>query len=166
MGLDTRTTEVILTRNRNSPGEPTYRPTSLPLATPDTAFAPSDDLSCPFALYEPSSPLAPLNRILYIATDNPSSEAVDVFRRTFPCAFFFADVRDVPPVERLARFVGDRTGEPLERFLIPFVEAEVVAKAQVALGSESLCVCPGATELIGGFRSSSSQPRDRRSRTL
>ena len=146
-GLSSATTDLLLRQNREDPENSSYTPPTLPLPDDSTSYSPSPGLSCPHALYAPTSPLAPLNRPLYIATDAPSPRTADslaLFRNTFPCLFFFDDFRavgplsgvPVKPVERLAAFVGDRTGEPLERFLAPFVEAEVVAKSKVALGSE------------------------------
>lgn len=113
---------------------------------------PSPSLSCPSGLYPPSSPLAPLNTPLYVATDAHfprKDELLELFRNTFPCIFFLGDFKEtnsindarVEPLGFMETSV-DKQGEPLGRFLEPFVEAEVVAKAKIAVGSTSYLFLP------------------------
>ncbi|KAL8276951.1 hypothetical protein RQP46_010679 [Phenoliferia psychrophenolica] len=134
LGLDVPTTTALRRTIRHHGSNLQIH---LAPANPSTSFSPSAGFSCPSALHPPSSPLAPLNRVLFIATDKPAAEELAMFRNTFPCVFFFDDMQDREEVKRLGRLVGDGTGQPLERYLVPFVEALVIGKAQVALGSES-----------------------------
>ncbi|KAM0750405.1 hypothetical protein T439DRAFT_381098 [Meredithblackwellia eburnea MCA 4105] len=152
-GLDKDSTAELLRSNRQHPDDPSYKPPSLQPFTPQTAYYPSPTLVCPYTLYPSSSPLKILNKPLYVATDavNPrNNPIVELFLNTFPCMFFLSDFQttnnisreEIPSLNFLQGAV-DEKGDTVGPFLLPFVEAEVVAKAQVAVGT------PGST--FSGF---------------
>ncbi|GAA5839736.1 hypothetical protein JCM9279_005154 [Rhodotorula babjevae] len=100
--------------------------------------------------------LARLNVPLYIATDSRSpttDPALEPFNRWFPCVFFLSDfaqaseVNDAPvaELEELveaksveeggARWVSDWDGQAMARYLFPFLEAEIAARAVEVVGT-------------------------------
>ncbi|GAA5927209.1 hypothetical protein JCM3775_002479 [Rhodotorula graminis] len=100
--------------------------------------------------------LARLNVPLYIATDsrNPTTDpALAPFNRWFPCIFFLSDfaqaseVNDEPVAELEAlvegkgvdeggnEWVSDWDGQAMARYLFPFLEAEIAARAVEVVGT-------------------------------
>ena len=105
----------------------------------------SPHLSCPSAIYPPTSPYAILNTPLYIATDHPSSPHLAIFRNAFPCRFFLADFLHtdrgvnslaVPGLEWIEKSV-DAMGVRLHGGLEAFLEAAIAATARHVIGSTS-----------------------------
>ncbi|GAA5997677.1 uncharacterized protein JCM10292_001018 [Rhodotorula paludigena] len=121
----------------------------------------AQNLHCRRPLHDVESAphLAPLNVPLYIATDSrsPTTDAsLAPFNRWFPCVFFLSDfaaaseVND-SPVEELAelvaaksaeeagglggRWTSDWDGQAMAKYLYPFLEAEIAARAVEVVGT-------------------------------
>ncbi|BGP03736.1 hypothetical protein NBRC10513v2_007468 [Rhodotorula toruloides] len=108
-------------------------------------------LTCRSPLHDPllAPHLAALNTPLYIATDSRSpttDAALRPFMRWFPCVFFLSDFVEL--VEELGELVNAKGGEggggkwvsewdqqPLARYLFPFLEAEIAARATEVVGT-------------------------------
>ncbi|BGP35623.1 hypothetical protein JCM10296v2_007464 [Rhodotorula toruloides] len=106
-------------------------------------------LNCRSPLHDPA--LAPhlgaLNTPLYIATDSRSpttDPALRPFLRWFPCVFFLSDFVEL--VEELrelvsatseggGKWVSEWDQQPLARYLFPFLEAEIAARATEVVGT-------------------------------
>ncbi|KAL8286288.1 hypothetical protein RQP46_004776 [Phenoliferia psychrophenolica] len=116
--------------------------------TPTSPFflPPLQDLKCRSPLHT-SPPFLPFNTPVYIATDS-RSPTTDVnlspFFAAFPCTFILSDFdrpseingyHYVPSVGAMLRLVNDADGVPLGRLLLPFLEAVVVAKGFVSVGT-------------------------------
>ncbi|GAA5883454.1 hypothetical protein JCM16303_003805 [Sporobolomyces ruberrimus] len=98
--------------------------------------------------------LSRLNTPLYIATDSrsPSTEpSLKIFYDWFPCVFVLSDFitatpgvsdESVPALERLGKggakeWISDFDGSELGKFLFPFLEAEIAARAVETVGTKS-----------------------------
>lgn len=107
--------------------------TDLPLA---------DSLQCQRPLYtEPE--LTPFNRPVYIATDSHyprEAPNLQVFFKTFPCAFVLSDFIEADPYnsESLPDLAGlfelrsQLDGVKMAQFLLAFLEAEVASRSLIA----------------------------------
>ncbi|BGP27871.1 GDP-fucose protein O-fucosyltransferase family protein [Rhodotorula toruloides] len=105
-------------------------------------------LTCRSDLHDPvlAPHLAPFNTPLYLATDSRSpttDAALRPFLRWFPCVFFLSDFEGL--VEELGELVESKEGggrwvsewdqQPLARYLFPFLEAEIAARATEVVGT-------------------------------
>ncbi|GAA5924946.1 hypothetical protein JCM1841_005376 [Sporobolomyces salmonicolor] len=111
----------------------------------------SPSLHCRRPLYPSTSPFAPLNTPLYIATDSraPTTDpALRIFFDTFPCAFLLGDFakriegvseEGIAGLEELVRGGGRWTsewdGQEMSKYLFPFLEAEIAARGVEVVGT-------------------------------
>ncbi|KAM0750406.1 hypothetical protein T439DRAFT_357035 [Meredithblackwellia eburnea MCA 4105] len=107
--------------------------------------SPSRSLRCKSRLHGSDTPWAALNKPVYVGTDaeHPRThEALQPFVRSLPCLFFLHDFQTVntlnlEPVVELDRLrnMTDEQGKPVEKWMLPLIELEVVAKARTAIGT-------------------------------
>ncbi|BGP52013.1 hypothetical protein JCM10450v2_007984 [Rhodotorula kratochvilovae] len=126
---------------------------------PSQPLAPS--LHCRRPLHDTKAAphLAPLNVPLYIATDSRSpttDAALAPFTHWFPCVFFLSDfaepseVNDAPVPELVdlvaakarddggkGEWTSDWDGQAMAKYLYPFLEAEIAARAVAVVGTPS-----------------------------
>ncbi|GAA6053914.1 hypothetical protein JCM3770_005331 [Rhodotorula araucariae] len=150
-GPDTPATPSALARRA-------YRRRALK-GSPSRPLAPA--LRCRRPLHDAKAAphLTPLNVPLYIATDSRSpttDAALAPFMRWFPCVFFLSDfaaaseVNDEPVPELVALvesrskaeggsgdWTSDWDGQPMAKFLYPFLEAQIAARAVDVVGTPS-----------------------------
>ncbi|KAI0698096.1 hypothetical protein BC835DRAFT_688622 [Cytidiella melzeri] len=84
-----------------------------------------------------SPSLAPLNTPLFISSDATGPRThrnLALFVRTFPCSFFLSDFPE--PTATLDGLQNSLDGLFLKPFLLPFVDASVVARAESVVGTE------------------------------
>ncbi|KAH9958112.1 hypothetical protein BC827DRAFT_1221141 [Russula dissimulans] len=107
-------------------------PVVLPLKG---GMAGSLSIRCAGKLHEWPS-LAPLNVPLFVATDVEDGLALGPLRATFPCTISMRDVADLPEVRRLNRLVNAEDEVAFGSFLMPLLEASIVARAWAVVGTE------------------------------
>ncbi|KAG8819145.1 hypothetical protein FRC17_010591, partial [Serendipita sp. 399] len=101
--------------------------------------SPGRPITCPhsrLALENQPGHWRSLQTPLFIATDARDPHvhpALESFRATFPCIFFLSDFRTM--LEDLRAFPNPLDDSPLERFLLPFVDAMVVSQAAAVVGT-------------------------------
>jgi len=83
-----------------------------------------------------SPELAPLNVPLFVATDVEDGLALAPLLATFPCTILMRDVADLPEVRRLNRLVSAEDEVAIGSFLMPLLEAAIVARAWAVVGTE------------------------------
>ncbi|SCV68849.1 BQ2448_970 [Microbotryum intermedium] len=105
-----------------------------------------DRLTCRSPLHT-SPELLKFNVPLYLATDarSPVNEfSLSPFFRLFPCTFVLSDFEEpnelnmgvvAESMDRFKRLTNKADGLPLERFLTPFLEAVIAAKAGIVEGT-------------------------------
>ena len=92
-------------------------------------------IQCARKLHE-SPELVPLNVPLFVATDVEDGLALGPLRATFPCTILMRDVADLPEVRRLNRLVSAEDEVAIGSFLMPLLEAAIVARAWAVVGTE------------------------------
>ncbi|KAI0045804.1 hypothetical protein FA95DRAFT_1560769 [Auriscalpium vulgare] len=80
-----------------------------------------------------ASELHSLNIPLFVSTDSPAERHLELLTRTFPCTFFLGDVLPPSPLDDA---VSSHDEVPLKPFLLPMVDALVVAGARGFVGTD------------------------------
>ncbi|KAG1730185.1 hypothetical protein EDB19DRAFT_1741152 [Suillus lakei] len=110
------------------PDVPSLRVPHPPLPPLPHTFKPQ--IRCHAPLHT-SAPLQRLNAPLYIATDSPNPTAdplFSIYMKTFPCIFFLSDFTSrLTPLDVL---INPYDQVPLKGFLIPVLDAMVLARAR------------------------------------
>lgn len=131
-----------------APDIPAMRSPHPPLPVFPADATPSPGHSCRGSLHDQSN-LRILNVPLFIATDahNPSvNSLLWRFTRTFPCSFFLEDFPE--HTWSLTALRSESDGVPLGPFLMPFLDAMVVAQAWQVVGTEQSTFSAFVTDVL------------------